>query len=194
MRDADDHQKLDGQIQRLIRARARRLVGKANLTWQDLEDIEQELTLGLLRCWREYTPRRGTPIQFSKAVLTRLAFNLLRHRRARKRHFLRENSSEGVSSDRHHAQEWSQEPQQAQQHSRLARDPRTPVEISDLKHDLKVAMSELSEEERQLLETFMEEETVVATADALGVSRSFVHERLKEIPEKYEAIGLRDLR
>ena len=70
---------------KLIKFKARQLVGRYGFTEADRRDIEQEL---LLRFWlgsSSYTPGRGHVDAFSKAVIQNAVATLVEHQRAIKR-------------------------------------------------------------------------------------------------------------
>ena len=76
---------LNDYAKRLIRIKARQLIGRAGLRACDREDIEQELTLRLLEQAQRFDPARGSLHTFVARVLDSAAAMLLRHRRRLKR-------------------------------------------------------------------------------------------------------------
>src|SRR5262249_1034887 len=79
------HAKIDTYACELIRRKARELVGRAGLTSQDREDLEQELLLRLLERLPAFDAERSAWTTFAALVIRRCAANLLRYRQAEKR-------------------------------------------------------------------------------------------------------------
>ena len=78
---------------KLIRTKARELVGKGGFTESDIEDIEQELRLELLQKLPRFDPERGEKKAFIRWLINVRAASLLRHRTAAKRDSRRESFS-----------------------------------------------------------------------------------------------------
>src|SRR5262245_37171963 len=80
---------IDDFARKLIRRQARRLIEKFSLPRSDREDLEQDLTLEVLRRLRHIQDSQGE-VDNSRGFLTTLvrrgALNLIKHRIARKRH------------------------------------------------------------------------------------------------------------
>jgi RNA polymerase sigma factor (sigma-70 family) len=70
---------------RLIRRKARQLVGKARIADGDRDDIEQELRIALLQRIGRFDPQRAPWPAFVLAVIDRRVASLLKARRAKKR-------------------------------------------------------------------------------------------------------------
>ena len=75
----------DASVCRIIRKKARTLIGKARLTKQDRQDIEQDLALGVLRGLPDFDPSESAQDCFLYLLADRAASNLLRDRLALKR-------------------------------------------------------------------------------------------------------------
>lgn len=72
-------------IRTLIRVKAKRLKGRAGIRSSDLEDVEQELWLGLLQKVSKFDPARGSANTFADRVVDSLAKMLLRKQKRFKR-------------------------------------------------------------------------------------------------------------
>lgn len=69
----------------LIRHKARRLVGHHGYRSSDVEDLEQDLSLQVLRQSHRYRPRRGSREAFMTTVIKNKVLNMTEYRTARKR-------------------------------------------------------------------------------------------------------------
>ena len=151
----------DERIAALIRWKARSLVGRTGLTGSDRPDLEQELTLGLLTAFPKFHAARGSRLAYARAVIHRFASNLLRERRAAKR-----AGGPRVA--------WPIE------------GPVAPAEPDrDLARDVAAAISTLPDHLRSVAQTLMTE-SVTDAAQTLGITRSTVYVRLRELRERPE--------
>lgn len=73
------------EVARIVRRKARSLVGCAGLTRQDRPDVEQELFLRILGPLRALPPTAAGRLAYAQRLVDRFALNLLRSRRAAKR-------------------------------------------------------------------------------------------------------------
>lgn len=79
-------QKFDSEyVRTLIRVKAKRLKSRAGIRQSDLEDIEQELWLGLLQKVSKFDPARGSANTFADRVVDSLAKMMLRKQKRLKR-------------------------------------------------------------------------------------------------------------
>lgn len=79
------HELERGFAGRLIRRKARQLVGKARIAEGERDDIEQELRMALLERLSRFNPQRSHWQAFVLAVIDRRVATLLKSRRAKKR-------------------------------------------------------------------------------------------------------------
>jgi RNA polymerase sigma-70 factor, ECF subfamily len=73
----------------IVRRKAITLVGKAGYIESDLLDIQADLLTDLLVRWRKYDPTKGKPGAFIASLVEHKVASLLRHRRAKRRHYRR---------------------------------------------------------------------------------------------------------
>lgn len=147
---------INPETARLIRRKARRLVGQAGLRPQDRDDIEQELTVELLARRDRYDPARGSWAAFARKVLDRTGSNLVRHRRAAKRDVHRLEPLDGEFP------------------------PTVEDEAVDLDLDLAAAIDRIPAAYRAVV-TLVLRRGVQGAAKVLGVHRSTVYARLHEL-------------
>jgi DNA-directed RNA polymerase specialized sigma24 family protein len=137
-------------VRALVKAKARRLVGRAGLTRQDRPDVEQELVVRLLEGLGTYDLDRGTWPAFARTVIARAGANVLRHRTAACRDGAREQP---LAADVP-----APEPERAEERP----DPDA----------VRAAVAQLGGDARLAAEAALDGTgTVVAVARALGVSR-----------------------
>jgi len=172
----------DEYVARLVRIKARQLVGRYGFTESDREDIEQELKLDLLERLPDYDPDRGSLEGFVSGVVDHKISRFLEKRSAAKRNPDRVAYSlndaiadeQGGLVERAAAMPDETLPRGRQQ---------------DLVLDLADALSELPPDLRRLC-CQLREKGVTEIARQEGVSRKTVYERIKRIREKLRERGL----
>ena len=71
----------------LIRKKARSLVGKYGFTKSDLEDIEQDLSMDLLKRQSGFDPEKSSATTFITIVVNNCVATVIEHRKAEKRDY-----------------------------------------------------------------------------------------------------------
>ena len=71
---------------RIIARKARKLVGRVGLTSSDIEDIQQEMAVVILRRLKLFDPKRSSYTTFVQMVVNWRATDILRHRRRKLRY------------------------------------------------------------------------------------------------------------
>jgi RNA polymerase sigma-70 factor (ECF subfamily) len=173
---SDEHlQPIDPAVRELIRRKAGQLIGRAGLTPQDRDDLEQKLVLHLLR--RLPDGARAYPEALVLAVLFRYAANILRAGRAAKRDSRRARPLGGsgdvpAGGDR--------------------RRPavRTDEEWAELASDVADVLAGLPPDDRDLAERLMRQ-SKAAAARGLGVPRTTLYVALRRLRARFERAGLR---
>ena len=157
----DPARAIDPTVAAIVRRKACRLVGRAGLQPQDREDIEQQLVLHILEQLERFDPARGTWPAFVQCLVERFGKNLVRSLRAAKRDSgpLAALPEEGPPG------------------------PGQPLAAETL--ELTEALAHLPEDLRAVAELLLTR-TVAGTARALGVSRSTVHARVRELRSRRE--------
>lgn len=169
-----DRERLMALAEPLIHRVARRLIGHARLTSSDVDDLEQELRLGVWGRLHRYDAQRGDEGAFLKVMTDRLASKLTRGRRAAKRDIRREVSMPAVHEevtgshgDSFHSTE----------------------ELRDLGLDVADALARLPPEWRELARLL----TIGPLADAAktpGVSRLTAKKRVRRLLQRFREDGL----
>jgi RNA polymerase sigma-70 factor (ECF subfamily) len=177
--------------QRLIKKTARMLVGKAGLTNSDVEDLEQELTLELLKRLPGFDPARAALNTFVTVVIRAHAKKILEQRSCKMRDCGREAFS--LNEDTHDGRErWvergdfvSREEDDRRLGARSERDRR------DMVLDVNAVLSRLPEDVRKLCE-LVKTVTVSEAARRLGMPESTASKRLRDLRERFRKAGLDD--
>lgn len=156
----------------LIRHKARKLVGRAGFTKDDVEDIKQELTLDLLERLPKFAPAKATHNTFVACLVERKISNLIRHRkreirdRQREDHSLNTNISDGDGG----VVERSQLIRQDAHNLRTGKYPRPVDEQTDMELDISDVLSNLPPDLRALAE-LLQSVSFAEAARQLGVAR-----------------------
>ncbi len=134
---------LDSFTTRLIRSKARQLVGRYGFTRSDREDIEQELLLDLFVRLRRFNPARARRCTFIRLVVDRCVASLIRRRRTVSRGYGRASVSlDELLGDRADAGRFL-EPATDDTHQRDLR-----IDLAEALESLPVRYREVSEELR----------------------------------------------
>jgi RNA polymerase sigma-70 factor (ECF subfamily) len=161
----------------IIRRKARLLVGRAGFTAQDVQDIEQELLLRLLKSLDRFDPGQAHVNVFIATVVERSVAMLLRGRRARKRdaavHSLDAQGADGG-------------PAEPPDH----RDGSRGAERFDLASDLAEVLRVLPEGLRHLAER-LKVQTVSQAARDLKIPRTTLLRQVGRLRRYFEDGGLR---
>lgn len=80
-----DRELANGEAARIIRRKARRMVGHQRLTSDDQPDIEQELMIAVFEAYPKFDPTVAEWPAFVSTVVERRAGKILRRRKARRR-------------------------------------------------------------------------------------------------------------
>jgi RNA polymerase sigma-70 factor (ECF subfamily) len=176
----------------LIRKKANQVIGRAGITAQDREDLEQELILGLLRRRRSYDPRRGRSTTFSRLAVVHVLANVLRARHAKKRGAGSTTSlSKRVTTDDGVHADLGQTVAAGDQDKHRGRRPRTPAEAADLARDVTDILEVLPTELRDLA-VRLKTDTITQVARDLGKPRSTVASWVRQLRQRFEQADLRD--
>lgn len=178
----------------LIYHKARQLVGKAGFTWDDVEDIEQELTLDLLERLAKFDPAKATYNTFVARIVERKISKLIRHRMQEMRDYRREDGSlnDPIDNGCGETSERLQTISQDEHDRRIGRHIRPAANRMDLQIDVWQVLAELPQELRRAGELLMTL-SVAQAARALGIPRStFYDAYLAKLRRVFEDHGLRD--
>ena len=169
----------DCYADKLIRYKARQLVGKAGFTEDDRADLEQELALDLLQRLRHFDPQKAQRTTFMARVVEHRMATLLEARFAQCRDWRRNQASLNEPiDDQEDAEDWL---------NRLPANPNIWRDM-ELRFDVQRLLANLPDEHRALCEQ-LKEHSMAETARNLGLPRSTLYGRLGLIREHFTKGG-----
>ena len=177
----------------MVSIKAAELVGKADFTADDFEDIKQDMLLDLLERLAKYDPGKSNFKLFVTCVIDRKGKNLIRYRESEKRDYRREDCS--LNEDVMVAD--SDEPvqrlatiDQDDHDIRTGKYGRPAAERIQLRLDIEAVVAGMPPELRKAAE-LLQTQTVTQVARALGVPRTtFYDKHLRLLREAFSAKGL----
>jgi len=184
---------IDKFAARLITRKARELVRRAGFSSSDTEDIEQELTLVLLRRLGKFDSSVAHYNAFVTTIVERYAATILQHRSADMRTHRRNGGSlnVNVTDDNGHAVELVATICSSQQSQRTGQAERPHEEASDLIRDVADVLEQLPPQLRELCER-LKRGSVSQVACETGFSRKTLYRRLAQIRQRFEQVGMRE--
>ncbi len=100
---ANAHPDLSEYAARLIKYKAKQLVGRFGFTRSDGADIEQDLSLMLLQQMRHFDRKRGNERTFVSRIVNCKVVSIIRHRAALRRNFYRVRSIDDAAGGVEHS-------------------------------------------------------------------------------------------
>jgi RNA polymerase sigma-70 factor (ECF subfamily) len=181
---------IDPVAKDVIRRKARYLSRRGGFSPSDLSDLEQELSLHLLKRAPTFDPRKADWKAFVGAVVTAWGANLLRARCAAKRDYRRTRPS-SARTETSDAESWKQaEPLSQQAHDpRLGRHRPGEQEQLDLKIDVQEALQRLPEQLRAVAER-LQHVSIAELAREMGIPRTTLYELIERIRWRFQKAGL----
>ena len=174
----DTNKKLYGindYAQTLIHHQARQLVGQAGYTEDDVEELEQEMRLDLLKRLPKFNPQRATYNTFVARLVERRVCNLIRHRTQKIRDYRREECSlnEVVEPSGHDNKkvELVETITQDEYDLRSGRYNRPAAQRLDLQVDVSIVLAKLPPDLQELAE-LLKSMSITEAARKLGIPRS----------------------
>jgi RNA polymerase sigma factor (sigma-70 family) len=187
----DDHpHPFDSQTRELVRRKAGQLARRAGFTAQDRDDLEQDLSVLLLKRWPSFDPNRGTPEAFATIVLNSGVANLLRDRLAlwRRQGRIVSLQERATGPNGEEACLADSVPQGApgsghRPYRRLS------DELARLAGHVREVLDRLPPDLRELAE-LLKEHSMADAARVIGLPRSTLYARRRKLREHFEAAGL----
>jgi RNA polymerase sigma-70 factor (ECF subfamily) len=158
---------------KLVRRKARQIVGKTGYTLNDVDDIQQDLILDLLEHLPQFNPDLASYETFVVRVVDRKVSNLLRHRQMEKRDCRREAGSiyDEICSDDNQVMRRIEAVSQDEQSRRMGKDTLPQHEQSELEIDMKMVLDEMTPDLRQVAE-LLQTMSPNQAAEHLNISRT----------------------
>lgn len=175
-RAIEAEQILDSFATRLIRRKAKSLIGKFGYTRSDREDLEQELTLDLLKRVPKFDPRRLSQHRFVASIVRNKIRLMVRARKRIKRRKL--EGDESFDSLCNGAQV---------SHRGIVR--QDPTHVWERTEDVQTVLAQLPPELRKIAQ-LLKEKSVSAVARDLGMTRKVLRMKLAEIREYFIAADI----
>lgn len=183
---------IDDFAARLIRRKARQLVGQAGFTRSDMDDIEQELVLKLLKHRSAYDPAQSHWHAFVTTVVERHTATILRNKRMEKRDHTRVCSLSIIVDDPINGPyELAQTIGRSELDRRLGLATRLDHDLAQLIQDLATVLADLPPAWREACER-LKNDSISKVARDMGLPRSTLAYLLRCLRERFEAAGLAD--
>ena len=183
---------LDPLIQQLIRRKARRLTGRTRLTAEDIEDLTQDFRMELWKKLPAFDPSRGSMGAYVNVLLDLFFANWLRQRFADRRNPQRVVSLNALfRNDEGLWIELGKTIAHDAHGKRHGRHPRSDEEHADLRNDVDDVLQAMASELRTVADQ-LRDKSVAAAARELGIPRTTLHERVRQLRRHCDRNDLRD--
>lgn len=187
------YQGIDDYAVRIIRYKARQLVGRVGFTESDRQDLEQEMVFDLLRRLPKFKPERAQRNTFIARVVEHKIATIIEAQKAGMRDYRlcscslndRFENEEGGSVERIDT---------INQDDYLQRTGKLSRPISDLRGlsiDVRSAVEKLPPELRELCKRLQVESVTDISRDT-GIPRGTIYESIKKLRALFEDAGLKD--
>jgi len=167
-----------------IRRKAAWLGARPGFTRFDREDIEQELAVRLWQGLKNFNPAKGNVEAFITTVLRHAGNSLLRSRCSRRRGAHRVHQPLDEQGRVDHDYPVGEDPSLLPSSSAGLNE-----EAFELAHDVAVVLNRLSPELRNLAD-LLQRRSVTESAQHMGLSRSTVYARIRELRAHFTEAGL----
>ena len=183
---------IDKYAARLIRIKARQLVGKAGFTENDRHDLEQELMIDLLQRMRHFNPAKAKRSTFMARIVERHIATLLeaRHAQCRDWRLCRTSLNTPHENDKSDTWELIDRVDREGILGRCKPDTRESA-ANNLSMDIERVLNTLPEDLRDLCDR-LRESNMAEIARETGVPRTTLYDKLTRIREAFRDAGLDD--
>ncbi len=184
---------VDDYAVRIIKHKARQLVGRYGLTFFDREDLEQELMVDLLQRMRHFNPTKAKKTTFIARIVERHISTLLeaRHARCRDWRLCRVSLNTPYENDRGDTPRELIDRVDSQGNLGNCEQETRQEAISNLHMDIERVLDTLPEDLRDLCER-LRESNMAEIARETGVARTTLYDKLTRIREVFRKAGLDD--
>jgi RNA polymerase sigma-70 factor (ECF subfamily) len=186
------YQDIDDYAVRIIKHKARQLIGRYGLTIFDREDLEQELMIDLLQRMRHFNPAKAKKSTFMARIVERHIATLLeaRHARCRDWRMCRMSLNTPHENDRGDTREMIDRVD-SEGTLRPCQPDTRESEINNLRMDVARVLDTLPEDLRDLCER-LRESNMAEIARETGVARTTLYDKLTRIRAAFREAGLDD--
>lgn len=183
---------IDEFVTRLVRRKARQLVGRAGFSASDVDDIEQELVLKLLRHRSAFNPAHSHWYAFVTTVIERHVATILRDKRMEKRDSTRLTSLQTIVHDPINGpSQLAATVGQRELDNRLGLQTRPEWDSQELTLDTASLLADLPPALREICER-LKRVSISAVAREMGVPRTTLCYQLRRLRIRFERADLGD--
>lgn len=184
---------IDDDVRYLIEVMTRHLVGRYGLSYDDVEDIRQDLLLDLLKRLPHYNSQLSQRKTFIHRLIEHELADLLSARQAGCRdHRLRTDSLDDPVCEEDGIMLLLMDTLDERHVLRMqGRTRRSPEEVTELRVDLERLLATLTPEQRQICAQLIDH-TVTEVARMLAVPRTSIQDIVQKLRVLFNAAGLRD--
>ncbi|MBI5787824.1 MAG: RNA polymerase subunit sigma-24 [Candidatus Schekmanbacteria bacterium] len=193
VRHKNSYAGIDEYAVRLLRKRAKQLVGKAGFTKDDREDLEQELLFDLICRLPKFNPERAGRKTFITRLVNNKIFVISESKTSAKRDYRLcvASLNDYVEEKDDGSMELGEIIGQDKYFLITGKCSRPPVELGDLSVEIKRIIAGLPPPFRRLCEQ-LQVETITEISQNTGISRASIYEDIKELRQLFENIGLKN--
>jgi RNA polymerase sigma-70 factor (ECF subfamily) len=193
MQSNQKQQEVNEYAARVIRHKAKHLVGTAGFTESDRDDLEQEMMLDVITRLPKFDANKGTPKTFVARIIERKISKLIRHRTTDMRDYRREAFSlnESVEDGDGGSIERGDLMSRESVDPVVATDSRTGAEEMAFLMDLETVLAGLPDHLRRLCE-ILKTGTISDAAREMGIPRTTLHDHVTKLRSLFEDAGLRE--
>ena len=175
----------------IVRRKVRQLIGSYGFEEQDRESLEQELLLRILQGMRRYDQSQAHRNAFVTTIVERSVATLIRDKCAGKRDHRRVGSIYSLVKCADGGQtEIAETLGQESYDARRGRAPRGAETLFELTNDVQNCLTKLPRELRELAES-LKQKSVSQIAREMGIPRTTLRERVRQLRERFESEGMR---
>ena len=176
-----------------IRRKARRLVGTVGFTTSDVQDLEQELRLDLMKRLHKFDPDRGSYNTFVARIIDHKIQNIIRHRKQEIRDFRRESYSinGSIEPSDGNSTKFSDLISQDDAEIRRGTRRRSRRDQAQLHLDVSLVVNKIPADLQQVAQ-LLSEKTVTETAKALGIPRTTLYGNIERLRQIFKNNGLNE--
>lgn len=187
------YQGIDDYAVKIIKYKAKQLVGRYGLTISDREDLEQELILDLLHRLPKFNPDRAQRNTFIARVVEHKVATIIEARKAGMRDYRRCRCSlnDRFENEEGNFIERMEGIDQEDYLQRTGRLSRSTADKRRLAMDIRKAVDKLPPELRELCMR-LATDTVMEISRDTGIPRGTIYESIKKLRAIFEDSGLRE--
>ena len=181
-----------GFAARLIRRKAKQIVGKAHLTPSDRPEIEHVLTMRLLERLSKFDPEKAHWNAFVTVVIEKHIATVLESRRIKKGEHSQNivSLSTPVKDEDGEMVELGRKVLPEHQGAVIGKFPRSDTDLIDLQHDVAAVLAKLPDDLRELC-VQLKTRTLSDIAREMGVSRSTLFGNVMKLREIFDEAEMR---